>query len=152
MFKLFKKSNGTPVLFGVWQKISAVVDAKARRFANWLNSKAEKISHRTMTYLLVAGCIYWGAGCMYIILTAVHKKKNPFAFSVTAIAVPKQIISSAQRQDAQMDSAIERIEHYAAWLLSLRDQHSTVYDSIVQARPGLLDSIEQVKKYYYIKK
>lgn len=150
MFKLFGRKKRNSIAVGLWQKIGVAIDARAKLCANWLNNKTEKISHRTMTYLLVLLCIYWGAGCMYIILEAIHKKKNPF--SVTSISVPKHINTGSAIEDTSLQNAVVRIEHFKAWLDSLHTNHDPRYDNIVRGRPGLLDSIGFIEKYYSSKK
>ena len=152
MISIFKrrKINNTVVLT-VWQRLADAINGKARKLADYLNNKATTVSKRTIKAFLIVFCIVSAVGSAYIIIHALQKKHTDYA--VTAIVVPKNIEqNNPALEDITMAKAIIRIEHFRYWLDSLHQRGSPLYDSIIQARPGLMDSIHFIEQYYSSKK
>jgi hypothetical protein len=74
--------------------------------------------------------------------------------AVTAITIPKSVHSTPMllKPDTALELAVTHIERVTLWLDSLHVFHPVLYDSLVTARPGLIDSIQFIHHYYSFKK
>lgn len=139
------------VVLTVWQRLADIINRKARKLADYLNNKAATVSRRTIKIFLIVFCIASAVGSAYIIIHALQKKHTGYV--VTPIAVPNHVEqNNPVLEDTAIVQAVMRIEHFKHWLDSLHQRGSAFYDSIVQARPGLLDSIQFIEQYYSSKK
>ena len=152
MLTLFKKKNNPSLVGTLWLQIETAINARARYWAGYLNSKIARCNRRTMTWILVLFCLYGSMASLFILLQAVRKKGNVVV--VTAITIPPSIHSTLipLQSDTALDQAVNRIERVTLWLDSLHTHHPTLYDSLVTARPGLIDSIQILHHYYSFKK
>ena len=139
------------VVLTVWQKFADIINRKARQLADYLNSKTATISRRKIKAFLIVFCIISAVGSAYIIIRALQKKHTDY--TVTPIAVPNHVEqNNPVLEDTAIVQAVMRIEHFKHWLDSLHQRGSPLYDSITQARPGLIDSIHFIEQYYSSKK
>ena len=151
MLKLFNRKRKPAAMVGVWTKLSAAIDAKARRWANYLNAKFAHVNSRNLLYVLIAFCILWSVSTLLITKQALQEK--PGTISIKGISIPVQINGSHPAlEDTSLQKAVMRIEHFKSWLDSLHNRQSPLYDSIIHERPGLLDSIQFIEQYYSLKK
>lgn len=152
MIRIFKRRKITnTVVLTVWQRLADAINGKARRLAYYLNNKATTVNRRKVKAFLIVFCIVSAIGSAYIIIRALQKKRT--AYTVTAIVVPKHIEQNNPAfEDTAIANAVIRIEHFKYWLDSLHQRGSPLYDSIIQARPGLIDSIHFIEQYYSSKK
>jgi hypothetical protein len=142
-----KKESGVVTMHPVWQKLSAAVNAKAKRLAGCLNAEAAKLGRRNTIVILVVFCIGWSAVSVGI---AVHALRHPVAkIQVTAISVPPAFRSQPLRQaDTAAQQALKRIHVFKQFLDSLRLADTAGYRKLKIARPGLIDSIDYIEQYY----
>lgn len=150
MFKLFhhNKQKASPVAPAL-QKAGEALKARLHRGTDWLNCKAQKMDRRQLRYLLFAFCVYWITASVYITLQAMHPKQPQPAFAVTPIATPRRLIEAPlQDQDSLTQKVLDRIELFSHYLDSLKAHERRTYDSILRARPGLIDSLALIEHYY----
>ena len=147
MVQLFNKKKRTGT-HSVFQKISTAISIKAQRWAIYLNGKASACSQRKLTFLLFVFCICWVVASIYIVIKAC--KSNSLPFTVITITVPKPIQSVPVTPpfDNPTTQALKRIQVYIQYLDSLKVYDSSKYRKIQLSRPGLLDSINELKQYY----
>jgi hypothetical protein len=152
MWTLFKKKNRPSVVGILWLQMETAINARARYWAGYLNGRITRCNRRTITWILVLFCLLGSWASLSILLQAVRKEGN--AVVVTTITVPKSVHSSPllSKPDTVLDQAINRIEQVSFWLDSLHTHHPAIYDSLVTARPGLVDSIQFIRHYYSFKK
>lgn len=152
MWTLFKKKNRPSVISTLWLQIGTAINARARFWANYLNGKIARCNRRTLIWILVLFCLLGSLASLSILLQAIRKKGNTVA--VTAISIPKSVHSTPllPKPDTALDQAINRIERGVSWLDNLHSHHPAIYDSLVTARPGLIDSIQFIHQYYSFKK
>jgi hypothetical protein len=127
------------------------VERIKRKSADYLGKKAAKISPGAQFGWLLFYMISTGGFCLYLmaqIFSGEHKIP-----SFTPEKKPWEVPAS-EGQSYNSDATLnemerERIESFSNYMDSLR-QISTghAYDSIVQARPGLMDSLAIVERYY----
>lgn len=151
MLKLFNRKRKPAAMVGVWTKLSASIDAKARRWATYLNAKFAHVNGRNLLYVLIAFCIIWSVSTLLITKQALQEKSG--TISIKGISIPAQINGSHPAlEDTSLQKAVMRIEHFKGWLDSLHNHSNPLYDSIIHERPGLLDSIQFIEQYYSLKK
>jgi hypothetical protein len=147
---LFNRKRRNSVMITVWQKLSLAINRKAHTWADYLNGKAAIWSPRKVKMALVLFGGVWMAGSAFVAWHSIQNKQKPY--SVIGIAVPRHVEQRVEITDSAVVHAVNRIEHFKSWLDSLHQRGSPVYDSITQARPGLLDSILFIEQYYSRKK
>jgi hypothetical protein len=152
MWTLFKKKNNPSLAGTLWIQMETAINARARYWAGYLNGKIARCSRRTLIWILVLFCLLGSSVSLSILLQAVRKKGR--AVTVTAITVPKSVhsIPMLSKPDTALELAVNRIERVTLWLNSLHTHHPALYDSLVTARPGLIDSIQFIHQYYSFKK
>lgn len=148
---LFNRKRSNTMMVTAWQKVSNAINRKAHTWADWLNGKAAKWNARKLKTVLVLLGGLWMAGSVFVAWHAIQSKQK--AYAVTPVSIPHHIEQhDAAINDTAVIQAVSRIEHFKRWLDSLHQRGSPVYDSIVQARPGLIDSILFIEQYYSTKK
>ncbi len=150
--KWFKRRRERPsVMGGLFTRMGGVIDQKLRQAAQWLNTKAAGWSkQKTLTGLVVV-CVLAGAWSAMIIWQSFHSPSS--AVKVRAIRVPKHSIIKDESLppriglSAREVASIKRLGH---WVDSLQESASgqLVYDSVMQVRPGLLDSLRQLQEHF----
>ena len=152
MIRIFKRRKITnTVALTVWQRLADPINKKARKLADYLNSKTARVSRGKIKVFLIVFCIASAIGSACIIIRALQKKH--ISYAVAAIAVPGHVEqNNPELEDTATIQAVMRIEHFKHWLDSLHQRGSPLYDSIIQARPGLMDSIQFIEQYYSSKK
>lgn len=154
MLRLFKRKNkaDTPV-HQVWQKINAAIAVRQRKWADLLQRKTRGYSRRTLTLLLILFCLVFGGSSVYTIWQTLHSKDTKLP--IYPITVPQHIGNtlddSLRKKDNWTGSPeyarIQRFKNYMDTLSKSRTGKAT-YDSILKARPGLMDSIRMIEKIF----
>ncbi|MFT3981207.1 MAG: hypothetical protein QM687_12100 [Ferruginibacter sp.] len=126
------------------------------KFADVMNAGTKHIPLKKMKMLLVAFCLFSGGFSIYLVANAILKpdEKQP-AFKVDQMNVPKYYDRNGDEY-LQLDQYVgketfQRIESFEQYMDSLRlsEPGRKIHDSILIARPGLLDSIKMLKEIYH---
>ena len=152
MLTLFKKKNNPSVVSTLWLPIETAFNARARFWADSLNGKIARCNRRTLIWILVWFCLLGSCTSLFILLQAVQKKGNTVAVTAITILKPVHSIPMLSKPDTALEQAVNHIEQVTLWLDSLHVFHPVLYDSLVTARPGLIDSIQILHHYYSFKK
>jgi hypothetical protein len=118
------------------------------RFAIVMGSRINSLSIKAKRFCLVAFCLGFGGFSLYAFIEAYkgnQKTIKPFQVSVpkyynrTGAEVPKQTVTKGN---------IKRINQFKKYIDSLitSEDGQAIYDSILRARPKLMDTILQVEK------
>ena len=133
-------------------KISLQCKALKVRIANYLQHKSELLSVQMKKYGLLFFCLLFGGSSVAVIIHSVTSETQ--AVSITNIAKPAHSIQD-EKDYLQVDSSItkqeyDRVEQFKKYLLQLQTDSSgrKRFDSIIQARPRLIDSINLFEKLY----
>lgn len=128
------------------------VERIKRKSADYLGEKAAKISPGAQFGWLLFYILSTGGFCLYLMAQTFSGEYKLPSF-ITPEKKPWQVPAS-EGQSYNSNATLnemerERIESFSNYMDSLR-QISTghAYDSIVQARPGLMDSLAIVERYY----
>ena len=130
-------------------------DRTKKRIAFYLQQKSELLSMRAKKLSLSLFCFLFGGLSLYIIIQSVAVEQKPMP--VQRISRPVQPGNSENL--LQADSAVtkmeyERIERFKNYLIQLKEDSARAkeFDSIMIARPKLLDSIRTIEKIYLSRK
>ena len=120
------------------------------RFALVIGTKTNALSMKVKWLWLLVFCLLFGGFSIYEIMGAFRDRGK--TIKPTQISVPKYYDRTEVLIQSQVsDRDIKRICRFKKYMDSLRgaQEGKIVYDSILKARPGLMDSIQAVEQIYY---
>jgi hypothetical protein len=150
---LFKKIRNTNAVTGEAQvKNNREWRAFKKRIAYYLQQKSELLSAQAKKYGLISFCLLFGGSSLAVIIHSVTTKDQ--SISITKISKPAHSIHD-EKSYLKLDSPItkheyDRVEQFKNYLFDLKtDSFGRIkFDSIIQVRPGLIDSINLFEKMY----
>lgn len=120
-----------------------------------MDTLTKGLSRKELVYCLIAFTVFSGSFFIYKIVQ-VFSEKAPISFKIPTVSKPS-VIEKKNRELISIESSISKIElkrisSFRDYLDSLsNDTHGrSIYDSIQMKRPGLLDSMVFIEKYYNI--
>lgn len=155
MFNLFKERQDKPsVLQPIFQHFADKLDRQQRKFADWLNDRTKKYSIGKQKRMVVIICVLLGCCSSFVILTALFEKSHDPPL-VQNISVPKSILKNQVDHNQPLllpKRESENLQRFLQYMDSLRlDRFGKAkYDSILQARPGLMDSLGFIIETYHL--
>lgn len=154
MIRFFKRRKDKPsLMYPVFQRLGNAIDKRQRKWAIWLNGKAEKLSKNTKLYSLIIFCFLFGGFSIYIIVSAIGNNAEKLTIekmSFPAYAIAEDSTTSVKQLPILSEKEHQNIERFKRYMDSL--QKTPVgrlkYDSIIKTRPGLMDSIAFIEQLY----
>ncbi|RXK81295.1 hypothetical protein [Filimonas effusa] len=142
MLKLFKRRSAAPQTSGAWDKLNEAIHRQQKRYSDLLQSKTAGWSKGRLILSLVAFCFLFGSSSIYAILSAFDEPT--YSIEVSTITVPTTANASPAHKHDQVPPSITRMIKFKRYMDSLSSAPGGVriHDSLNQARPGLLDSVE----------
>lgn len=132
--------------------VSTYIKVNQEALAKYLQLKAERLTKSKLTILLLLFSLLFGGGSIAIIFYSFTSVSN--SPSTPKISFPKYALTHAPKLEIR-DSLIPhkeyaRIKQFRHYLEYLRNdaEGKKIYDSLIQARPYLLDSMHQVDSIY----
>lgn len=126
-------------------------------FAKKMNTMFMNIEIKRLKVLLILFCICAGGYSIYLIAESIigpDKKQN--GFKIQQMDVPKHYDKTGDEslvpETYVDDETYKKIKQFRNYMDSLRQNKSKEYDSILQARPGLMDSVQMLEEIYYSQK
>lgn len=121
-------------------------------WASWMMRRTENFSRRTWFVLLILFVLCTGTYSIYLGVSAFTSKKGS-SITITPIKKPKHVTETGEVdvEPAEVSEAeYSRIKRFRVYMDSLARSPAgkTLYDSIIQHRPGLLDSVRFIENYY----
>lgn len=125
-------------------------------FANGMTKIFKNMNNKKLKILLILFCISAGGYSIYLIANAVASpdKKQP-AFKVDQVDMPKHFDRTGDEliPEATVDEqTFNKIQDFKKYMDSLNQKKSYLYDSIISARPFLLDTVLMLEEIYYSQK
>jgi len=150
------KSNDQPIKEKAAKGIARFLLSIQSKFADVMNAGTKHIPSKRMKILLVAFCLFSGGFSIYLVANAILKpdEKQP-TFKIDQMNVPKyydRIGDEYLQADEYVDKeTYQRIESFEQYMDSLERSQTgrKIHDSILIARPGLMDSIKMLKEIYH---
>ena len=123
------------------------------RFASFMSGRINSLSNRSKHIALAIFCLMFGGFSIYAFVGAFRDRNVGKTIKPDQVAVPKYY----DRTDAEVaepsvsERDIMRINRFKKYIDSLSKSPTgrQVYDSILKARPGLMDSIKVIEQIYY---
>ncbi len=153
--KLFsKRKQNDPVSKS--NALSKAVSAGYKRaqggWANWMMKRTENFSKRTWIMLLALFVLFVSAYNIYVVVSTLNANGNA-PFFVTPIKKPKHLTETGEVNKQAVgvaEAEYNRIKNFRMYMDSLARSPSgkNLYDSITKHRPGLMDSVRFIEKYY----
>jgi hypothetical protein len=126
------------------------------RLADYMQRKSDRLSGRVKKYGLISFCLVAGGGSLYSIVESFRTAGN-YAFSVAPIKVLEHATKTGEANKQPLiiitEDAFEKVQRFRYYMDSLSRSSSgkRIRDSILAARPGLLDSVQIIELIYYTK-
>ena len=126
-------------------------------FAEKMNRVFMNTDFKRLKIILIIFCICAGGYSIYLIANSVispDKKQN--SFEVQQMDVPKHFDKAGDENlipEAYVDEETwQQIKQFRNYMDSLKQKRRNEYDSILQARPGLMDSVQMLEQIYLSQK
>jgi hypothetical protein len=159
---LFKKQNnkvetGNAVSDKVAGKIAKAGIAVQNKFAKGMDKIFAGMKTKRLKLYLIIFCISCGGYSIYLFTDAIiSPDANNKALQIDKASIPKHIDDTGDEMMATDNSVDEetfnQIQQFKRYLDSLKQSKSYLYDSIVTARPFLMDTVLILEQIYYSQK
>lgn len=121
-------------------------------WVQWMLRRTVGISPNKMRWILASFVLVIGSYCAWLTYAGITGKTATF-FSVTPIKTPSHATTTDSLVTAMpklSDNEYQRIRKFRGYMDSLAGSQTGKrrYDSIIRDRPGLMDSIHYIEKYY----
>ncbi|MBN8876818.1 MAG: hypothetical protein J0I32_04675 [Sphingobacteriales bacterium] len=159
MFGLFKRNKRQESTISVNEKVATkIVRAVAlvqQRWARYMERKSERLSIATKKKLVILFCLATGGYSIYLAGESLFQKQSS-VMKVTFIKRPQYV---TQTGDEKLSPSIiisekeyAKIVQFRKYMDSLAATRSGKWkaDSILVARPGLMDSINHLEQLYHL--
>jgi hypothetical protein len=152
-----KSESGNTVSDKVAGKIAKAGIFVQSRFANGMNKMFTGMNIKRLKLSLIIFCIGCGGYSIYLFTDAiVSPAGNQNTVKIEQAVVPKhfnktgdEIIVVENSVDEETFNLIQQFKHY---LDSLKQNKSYLYNSIITARPFLMDTVLMLEQIYYSQK
>jgi hypothetical protein len=136
----------------VAEKIANGILKAQRGFAAFLGKRTAGLSNRGKIVFLTGVCIVFGG----LSLVSVIRVFTPVGGTALAkpdqVAVPKHFDKTGEASGNEVvivsPGLYKRLQDFKMYMDSLREKSKVKYDSIVRARPGLMDSVLFLEQIY----
>ena len=154
LFRNKKRSN--PALNEAQERIAGNIVHRflqgQKRGADWMQDKAERLPGKGKLAILLLFCLLAGGYSIYLVIAGI-KGRNNFSLSITSIRKPTAIPPKERAKrnpSALIETDYLHVHRFKEYMDSLtRSEKGTIiYDSIVKARPGLMDSVLFIENIY----
>ena len=155
--KEVQSDDKTTVSDKVAGKIAGVGIKAQQLFAEKMNRIFMKTDFKRLKIILIIFCIGAGGYSIYLIANSVispDRKQN--SFEVQQMDVPKHFDKTRDENlipEAYVDEeTYHQVKQFRNYMDSLKQKRRNEYDSILQARPGLMDSVQMLEQIYLSQK
>ncbi len=126
-------------------------------FAEKMNRVFMNTDFKRLKLLLILFCITAGGYSIYLATASIiSPNKTQKSFEVQQMDVPKHFNKTGDEKlipEAYVDEDTwQQIKQFRSYMDSLKRNRSSEYDSILQARPGLMDSVQMLEQIYLSQK
>ena len=126
-------------------------------FAKGMNKIFKHMNNRKLKALLILFCISAGGYSIYLIANSVFSaEQKQQSFEIQQMDIPKHFNKTGDETvipEATIDEQTYlQIQDFRKYMDSLKLNRANEYDSILQARPGLMDSVQVLEQIYLSQK
>jgi hypothetical protein len=130
-----------------------------RGFASFMNRKTEKLTMKGQKVFLIGVCLLFGGLSLYTLIAGLTSKNGRSILQRPAsIHVPKHFDRSGDEDSKSSivitESEMDKIHRFERYMdsLSKTKNGKIIHDSILDTRPGLMDSIKMIETIYQSQK
>lgn len=151
--KEFQSEEKTTMSDKVAGKIAGVGIKAQRLFAEKMNKLFMKTDFKRLKLILIFFCVSAGGYSIYLIAESVFSPgRKQKSFEIQQVDIPKHFNKTGDETvmpEATIDEQTYlQIQDFRKHMDSLKLNRTTEYDSILQARPGLMDSVQVLEQIY----
>lgn len=138
-------------------KIAGVGIKAQRLFAEKMNKLFMKTDYKRLKLILIFFCVSAGGYSIYLIAESVFSPgRKQKSFEIQQVDIPKHFNKTGDETvmpEATIDEQTYlQIQDFRKHMDSLKLNSTNEYDSILQARPGLMDSVQVLEQIYLSQK
>ncbi len=159
LFKRQKKKvePGNAVSDKVAGKIAKAGIAVQKKFAKGMDKIVAGMNTKRLKLYLIIFCIGCGGYSIYLFTDAiVNTDANNKALQIDKTSIPSHFDNTGDDiiapDNSVDDETFHQIQQFKKYLDSLKQSKSYLYDSIVTARPFLMDTVIMLEQIYYSQK
>lgn len=152
-----RKSTAGGVSDKVAGKIAGLGIAIQNRFATKMNKLFRKMNKRRLKIWLVFFCITCGGYSIYLLTNAIVSPSSiQPSIKIDPVNIPKHYNNTGDEMLSTDNTVDEetflKIQAFKSYMDSLKQAKSIEYDSILAARPYLMDTVLMLEQIYYSQK
>ena len=134
-------------------KIAHVGIRVQTKFAISMNKLFSNMPVKKLNVFLIVFCLSCGGYSIYLIANAIFSSdKKQSSFKVDQVNVPKHFDKTGdeinQSENYIDEDTYKQLQEFKRYMDSLQTNKSKLYDSIMIARPGLMDSVLVLEQIY----
>jgi hypothetical protein len=159
LFKKQKKSEGAlnPVTDKVAGRIARAGIWIQARFASNMNNLFASMKPQKLKIVLLLFCVACGGYSLYLIGEAITSQGTKQSrLKIEQVRIPKHLNNSndemMQRENTVDEQTYQKIQQFKRYMDSLKTHDGNKYDSILAARPFLMDTVVMMEEIYYSQK
>jgi hypothetical protein len=123
-----------------------------RRLADFVTNKCRRLSKRQSQWMLALFCVLFGGLSIRAFVKAFQPATLSKSLRPTPISIPPFNVETGaeQKESVVTPEDLLKIHRFRVYMDSLSNSENgcPLYDSILKARPNLLDSIRQIEQLY----
>jgi hypothetical protein len=161
LYKAKQKDKETVAKITVSDKVAGKIAGLGIKlqqlFAEKMNRVFMNTDFKRLKIILIIFCLGAGGYSIYLIANSVispDRKQN--SFEVQQMDVPKHLDKAGDENlipEAYVDEETwQQVRQFRNYMDSLKQKRRNEYDSILQARPGLMDSVQMLEQIYLSQK
>lgn len=138
-------------------KIAAAGIKLQQLFAERMNRIFMKTDFKRLKIILILFCICAGGYSIYLVANSIlSPEKRQKGFEIQQMDVPRHFDKTGDENlipEAYVDEeTYQHVKQFMNYMDSLKQKRRNEYDSILQARPGLMDSVQMLEQIYLSQK
>lgn len=137
-------------------KIAGAIKKIQGYFTECMNQLFKNLNKAQLRAMLFLFCTGTGSFSIYLVVNAaLNTDKAHSGFKIKQFVVPKHY--NQPKDESVPEATIDeitffKIHDFKKYMDSLKENRHLQYDSILQARPGLMDSVQMLEEIYYSQK
>jgi len=160
LFKKHKNKEGSKANPSISDKVAGKIASAGirlqKKFSDGMNKIFKNMNNRNLKAFLILFCLCAGGYSIYLAASAITgSEKTQKSIKVDQVDVPKYFDKTGDEviPEAYVDEeTFNKMQEFKQYIDSLKENGSKQYDSILQARPGLMDSVQVLEEIYYSQK
>jgi len=158
LFKKFKKAEISQHASLGWDKVASKIVVTLigmqTKFSDRVSKRLSNMTIKKIKIIFIFFCLTTGGFSGYLIVNAITRPgKNMGVYKPGKLERPKYYDRTGDEliltENYINEELFYKIQKFKKYMDSLKQMKSYTYDSILKARPFLLDSIEMIEEIYY---